>query len=114
MYEIIYPFKFCTFNLASLASVHSTLIPSHCSQIYVSLGHYKTVKTHVGLQMNSNARRLLSWVSDLTIILLTIEKTMLFCFKAMCCDSCMPCYDQYPLLRDLKPFNLAWYPKSPL
>lgn len=51
MYEIIYPFKFCAFNLASLANVHSALIPSHCSKIYVPLGHFKTAKSHLGLQM---------------------------------------------------------------
>lgn len=59
MYEIIYPLKFCAFNLASLASVHSTLIiPSHYSKIHVSLGHFKTVRSHVELQMDSNVRRL--------------------------------------------------------
>lgn len=112
MYEIIYPFEFCTFNLASLASVHITLILSHCSKIYVSLGHHKPVKFHVGLQMNSNARRLLSWVSDLTIIVLTIEKKQCyFVSKQYVCGSCIPCYNQYSILRDSKSLFLFDTPK---
>lgn len=117
MFEIIYPFKFCAFNLASLASVHSTLIPSHYSKIYVSLGYFKTVKSHVGLQTDSNDRRLLSWVPDLAIIPLTTGNKKFYFVSELCiCGvyacACVPCYDQHSILRDLKPFNLVWYSKS--